>query len=148
VSPPEEAPADDPSITDDDDLLRRVPNVPHMLSTQGDGTIRITSAALIRKGERGCSVSVRTRLPNPDAPVEILDEHQQRWGIATCTAGVARNGGEHHVTGVPEPNNPAHAEITPTAPTRKEQKRFLKALAERMHLIREPTLTGRADHEN
>jgi hypothetical protein len=148
VSAPEEAPADDRSIADEDDLLRRVPNNPRMISTQGDGSIRITSAALIRTGERGCSVSVQSRLHNPEAPVEILDERQQRWGIAACTAGTARNGVEHHVTGIPEPDNPAHAEITPTATTRKAQKRSLKALAGRMRLIHEPILTGRADHEN
>jgi hypothetical protein len=148
VSTPEEAPPDDPSIVDEDNLLRRVPSQPRMVSQEGDGKVRVTSAALIRRGERGCSVSVQTRLPNPDAPLEILTDHQETWGVAACTAGTARNGGEHNVIGRPEPDNPAHAEIIPTAATRKAQKRSLKALAERMHFIREPVVTGRADHEN
>ena len=52
--------------------------------------------------------------------------------------GVARNDGEHIVVSEPELDNPAHAEIIPTAQSRKAQKRSLKALAERMVFLRNP----------
>lgn len=144
MSPPEEeASEDDPSISDDDNLLRRVPNVPHMVAAQSDGTIRVTSAALIRRGERGCSVSVQSRLHNPEEPLDVLADFPETWGLVATPAGTARNQGERRVVGRPEDGNRAHAEVIPNATSRKEQKRSLKALAEQMIFVCEPTLGGR-----
>lgn len=142
MSTPEEAFADDPSIADGDNLLRRIPSVPRMVAREGDGTLRVTSAALIRKGERGCSVSVQSRLANSADPLAVLIGFSETWGLAGCSAGSARNHGEHNVVGRPEEDNAAHAEVIPTAPSRKAQKRSLKALAMRMNVIREPTFCG------
>jgi hypothetical protein len=117
-----------------------------MVAELSDGTLQVTSAALIRKGERGCSVSVQSRLPNPEVPSSVLAEFPDTWGVVACTAGVARNNGERRVVGKQEEDNPAHAEVIPNATGSKEQKRSLKALAARMHFIREPTLGGQNAH--
>jgi len=116
--------------------------VPHMVAEESDGKLRVTSAALIRKGETGCSVSVQSRLPDPEAPLDLLEGFPETWGVVACTAGAARDHGERRVVGRPEDNNLAHAEVIPNASSRKEQKRSLKALAERMHFIREPVFGG------
>jgi hypothetical protein len=134
---------DDPTIVDDDDLLRRVPNWPMMVTTESDGKLRPTSAALdLRRdlGETGCSVDIQARLSDPEHPLTVLAGHPAEWGLATCTAGDARSDDTHRVVGEPLPDDPAHAEVIPVATTRKAQKRNFKALAERMRFLRDPVM--------
>ncbi|HTA98829.1 MAG TPA: hypothetical protein VK730_14450 [Solirubrobacteraceae bacterium] len=132
---------DDPEIADEDDLLRRVPNDPKLITRASDGTTRPSSAALtLRDGEVGCSVDILGRLPDPGAPLTVLTGHDPNWGVATCTAGDARADQLHRVVGKPELGDEAHAEVIPTATTRKAQKRNFKALAEKMTFLRDPVM--------
>jgi hypothetical protein len=131
----------DPSIADADDLLRRVPNDPSLVATTSDGTRRPSSAALtLRDDDIGCSVDVQARLPDPQKPLTVLAGHNPNWGVATCAAGDARADDLHRVVGKPEPDDHAHAEVIPTATSRKAQKRNFKALAEKMQFLREPVM--------
>jgi hypothetical protein len=139
-------PPDDPTIVDDDDLLRRVPNRPRMVTTESDGKLRPTSAALaLREGETGCSVDVRGRLEDPDEPLTVLDGHDAAWGVATCTAGAARTDGAHHVVSDELPDNRAHAQVVPTATSKSAQRRNFKSLAERMTFVQDPVIEPAAD---
>jgi hypothetical protein len=70
----------------------------------------------------------------------VLAGHPAEWGLATCTAGDARNDGTHRVVGQPLADDPAHAEVIPTATTRTAQKRNFKALAEKMRFLRDPVI--------
>jgi hypothetical protein len=112
-----------------------------MVTTESDGKLRPTSAALnLRRDETGCSVDVFGRLPDPDNPLSVLAGHPAEWGLATCTAGDARSDDTHRVVGKPLPDDPAHAEVIPTATTRSAQKRNFKTLAEKMTFLREPVM--------
>lgn len=142
-------PPNDPAIGDADDLLRRVPNRPKMVATESDGRLRPSSAALeLRDGETGCSVHVQRRLPNPQEPLIVLEGHSQDWGVATATAGDARDQDRHRVVGAPRTDpppradDPAHAEVVPTAPSRTARKRNFGALAARMAFLQEPLMTS------
>jgi hypothetical protein len=136
---PDNLPPDDPTIADTDDLLRRVPNSPGMVKVDSEGTLRPSSAALVFPPDNiGCSVDVQGLLPDPSAPLDVLTPYPVEWGLATCAAGDAREGGQHHVVGKPEAENPAHAEVVPTVSSRKEQKRNFSMLASRMRFLREP----------
>lgn len=148
--PTEELPQNDPAIADTDDLLRRVPNRPRMVTTESDGRLRPSSAALeLRDGEIGCSVHVQGRLPNPPDPLIVLEDHSQDWGVATATAGDARDQDRHRVVGAPRTDPPpraddrAHAEVMPTATSRTAQKRNFGALAAKMTFLQEPVMASR-----
>lgn len=145
----EALPQNDPAIADTDDLLRRVPNRPRMVTTESDGKLRPSSAALeLRAGEAGCSVHVQARLPDPQDPLAVLDGHSQEWGVATATAGDARDEDRHRVVGAPREDpppradDPAHAEVVPTATSRTKQKRHFGALAARMTFLQEPVMAS------
>ena len=119
-----------------------------MVTTESDGKLRPTSAALaLREGETGCSVDVRRRLADPGEPLTVLARHDAAWGVATCTAADARKDGAHHVISDVLPDNPAHAQVVPTAPSRNAQKRNFKVLAERMTFVQDPVMEspGSAD---
>lgn len=73
----------------------------------------------------------------------MLADFPETWGLVATPAGAARNQEERRVVGRPENGNRAHAEVIPNATSRKEQKRSLKALAEQMTFVCEPTLGGR-----
>ena len=142
-------PQNDPAIVDTDDLLRRVPNRPKMVAAESGGRLRPSSAALeLRDGEAGCSVHVQARLPNPRDPLIVLEGHCRDWGVATATAGDARDQDRHRVVGAPRTDHPpraddpAHAEVVPTATSRTAQKRHFRALAARMTFVQEPVMTS------
>jgi hypothetical protein len=142
-------PQNDPAIADTDDLLRRVPNRPRMIATESDGRLRPSSAALeLRDDETGCSVHVQGRLPNPLDPLIVLEGHSRDWGVATATAGDARDQDRHRVVGAPRTDppprtdDPAHAEVVPTTTSRTARKRNFGALAARMMFLREPVMAS------
>lgn len=136
-------PANDPSIADDDTLLRRVPNFSSYTAPDGTGGRRVSSAALeLRDDETGCSVEVQERLADPQHPVMLLDGCPPDWGLACCAASDARYQDLHRVVGDPLVDDPAHAHIVPTVIGRKAQKRNFSDLAKRMRWVREPTMSA------
>lgn len=132
---------DDPSIRDEDALLRRVPNRPRLLADDGKGGKRPSSAALeLRDGEAGCSVDVRRLLPDPATPLTSLAGYPTGWGLATFKAADARHEGQHHVARAWLEDNPAHALVVPTAVSRGAQKRNFSRLARAMQWIQPPEM--------
>jgi hypothetical protein len=137
VTPPE----NDPTIADADTLLRRVPNRPRMVAREANGQIRPSSAALeLREDETACSVDVLERTVAPERPLDVMVGYDERWGLASCTAGAAREEDRHRVVGDPIEDNAAHALIVPTAESRAAQKRNFSTLARRMTFVRNPEL--------
>jgi len=131
--------ADDDSILSEDALLRRVPNRPRFLASDGKGGRRLSSQALeLRPPEEGCSVDVRSRLVDPTHPETVLDGHPPEWGIACFVAADAR-ACHHNVAGDRLPENRAHALVLPLADSRTAQKRNFSDLAKRATLIKEPS---------
>jgi len=134
-------PGDDPSVRDEDALLRRVPNRPRLLADDGKGGTRPSSAALeLRDGEDGCSVDVRRLLPNPATPLTSLTGCPTGWGLATFTAADARHEAQHHVARAWLEDNPAHALVLPTAASRSARKRNFSRLARTMQWIQPPEM--------
>ncbi len=136
--------SDDDSILSEDALLRRVPNRPRYLASDGQGGRRLSSQALeLRPPEEGCSVDVQSRLTDPARPEAVLDGHPSAWGIACFSAGDAR-ACNHNVAGDSLPQNPAHALVVPLADSRSAQKRNFSSLAKRAKLLKDPEMDAGA----
>ncbi len=136
--------ADDDSILPEDVLLRRVPNRPRFLASDGRGGRRLSSQALeLRPPEEGCSVDVQSRLVEPTKPGTVLDGHPPKWGLACFSAHDARTC-QHNVAGDPLPENQAHALVVPLADSRTAQKRNFSDLAKRATLWKEPEMDADA----
>jgi hypothetical protein len=132
-------PANDPSIGDEDALLRRVPNRPMLLADDGRGGKRPSSAALeLRDGETGCSVDVQSRLARPEDPGSVATGHPVGWGLACFSTAAARFEDRHRVVGDAQVDNEAHALVIPTASSRADQKRNFSRLARAMEWVRLP----------
>jgi hypothetical protein len=131
---------DDDSILPQDVLLRRVPNSPRYLASDGKGGRRLSSGALeLRPPEDGCSVDVQGRLADPAKPESVLEGHPSEWGLACFSAHDAR-ACRHIVAGDPLPDNKAHALVVPQAQSRSAQKRNFSDLAKRAKLLKEPEM--------
>jgi hypothetical protein len=134
--------ADDDSILDEDVLLRRVPNRPRFLASDGKGGRRLSSQALeLRESEEGCSVDVQSRLVDPANRESVLNGHPSAWGLACFLAQDAR-ACQHNVAGDPLPDNQAHALVVPLAESRTAQKRNFSDLAKRASLLKEPEMNN------
>lgn len=132
-------PENDASIEDQHTLLRRVPDRPKLLARRANGELRPSSAALVlREEEIGCSVDVMERLAEPSKPLDALEGFPESWGLARCFAEVPRREDRHRVVGDADKNNPAHAQMIPTARSRAKQKRHFGMVAEEMTFIRKP----------
>jgi hypothetical protein len=132
-------PENDASIDDQHSLLRRVPDRPKLLARRANGELRPSSAALVlREEETGCSVDVMEWLADPRKPLEALTGFPDSWGLARCFAEVPRREDRHRVVGDVDEDNPAHAQMIPTTPSRSKQKRHFGMVAEEMTFLREP----------
>ena len=124
-------------ISDDDWLLRRVPNVPNMVKRDGE-LVRPTSVVFKPHSVDGAvSVDVRRLLPAPGDPLTVLEDFPEH-GLVELLAGAVTSAGLT-VSHAPVPGNHAHANIEGLgALTKAEQKRSQRELALAAAWVRHP----------
>src|SRR4051794_33448513 len=115
--------ADDPTIADDDLLLRRILPSPLWVVPQPDGTFRVSSAAFLDNLSGKVSVSLAS-ITSAD---QVLAAYPT-YSLVALRAGVPRTLG-HALVRDPTADDPAHALICPPAGRAKAQR---KADARRM----------------
>ncbi len=96
------------NVEDDDALLRRVADKPDLWKRTDDGTVRPTSVAFKpHNADGGVSVELRRLLPDPTAPLSVLDSFSTH-GLAELFAAAVRSVGLDVVSD-PLPESAAHA---------------------------------------
>jgi len=108
---------DDPSVTDDTILWRRV--LPDWLHKNEDGSYRPQSIAFVDRGSHELSVHISHMTTPQKALAGFPDD-----SLASFTAGFARSLG-FKVVPDSTPVDPSHALICPS-PTGKKAKKFAK----------------------
>jgi hypothetical protein len=110
---------DDPSIQDDDGLLRRVPNWPNMVKLdKNTNTYRPTSVCFSDQKTNNLEVSITLQKPlheNGGADPDAIKNYPN-FGLARIPAGFVRNNLNHKqiVTSEPTEDDPYHGLIVGT----------------------------------
>ncbi|MCY3820356.1 MAG: hypothetical protein OXH52_13495 [Gammaproteobacteria bacterium] len=101
---------DDATVSDDDELLRRVP--PNMISRkEGQGTLEVSSAAFTNPSDgSGMSVVIRSALIAGGGCIEEVLAGYEGFGLVSIQVASVREQNQM-VVRKPLPENPAHGEV-------------------------------------
>ena len=101
---------DDPTVSDDDALLRRVP--PHMISrARNQDCVEVSSAAFTNPSDgSGMSVTIRSALIAAGGRMEDVLAGYKGFGLVSLPVGSAREQNQI-VIRKPLSDNPAHGEV-------------------------------------
>ncbi len=132
---------DDPSIEDDDGLLRRVPNWPNMVKLdQNLNKYRPSSVCFSDKVTRDLEVSITLQRPlheNGGSDSDTIKNYPE-FGLAHLPAGLVRNSLNHKqiVVAVPTEDDSYHGLIVGTKDSKTK-----RAMAKSATLLIEPTIS-------
>ncbi|HEX9271498.1 MAG TPA: hypothetical protein VGA01_04705 [Candidatus Binatia bacterium] len=121
---------DHPTIKDDDQLWRRIPDLPQMIKKLPDGTCRPSSAAF----KDGLDGEVSVHLAKLATKKKALAKYPE-YGLVEIDAGLPRSLG-HSVIYKPLPEDPSHAVIVPPqSHSRSRRQRDAEEMALAAHWL-------------